>query len=164
MVRTTRRLCDRMWDQICNTNSGNDTNLARHISQLQYSVSQRSNHWKNQLPCPRWIFSILCKREVYWIFKLDTGIPRGLNYEWNVTHYYELSLHLFVLFSSFLSFLPLPTSPFLTSQNSFLFYFPCAFLTDWIMPIWKRFCIITRIIFFRVFLSGFLISNSIKHR
>lgn len=30
-----------------------------------------------------------CKREVYWIFKLYTRIPKGLNYEWDVTDCYE---------------------------------------------------------------------------
>lgn len=34
-------------------------------------------------------FHLLCKRDVFWNFKLQTRIPNGLNFEWDVTHYYE---------------------------------------------------------------------------
>lgn len=34
-------------------------------------------------------FRILCKKEVFWIFILNTRKPFGLNFEWDVTYFYE---------------------------------------------------------------------------
>lgn len=34
-------------------------------------------------------FRTLCKKEVFWIFHLNTRKPAGLNFEWDVSHFYE---------------------------------------------------------------------------
>lgn len=34
-------------------------------------------------------FRLLCKREIYWIFHLNTRKPIGMNFEWDISHFYE---------------------------------------------------------------------------
>lgn len=34
-------------------------------------------------------FRILCKQDVYWIFKFNTRKPSWLNHEWVITYFYE---------------------------------------------------------------------------
>lgn len=51
-------------------------------------------------------FHLLCKREVFWIFSLNTRIPLGMNFEWDVSYYYDQwEVFYFILFYPFHPFL-----------------------------------------------------------
>lgn len=34
------------------------------------------------------VIRLLCKREALWIFQFRTRMPHGLNFEWNIIHFY----------------------------------------------------------------------------
>lgn len=87
--RTTRCLSDRITDHLSDIKTTKNTNIEKHFNLYHQrntpQITERSN-------CPIRCgdrFSHLCKREGYWIFRMDTRIPKSLNYEWNITDYYE---------------------------------------------------------------------------
>lgn len=91
--RTTRRLRDRLNDHIGNIDRKQTTYVARHFnhvhggdtSLLQIQGIEKINTSRgggNK-------FRILCEREVFWIFSLNHRIPQGLNFEWDLTHFYD---------------------------------------------------------------------------
>lgn len=77
---------------ICQIKGEQSTNVACHfnsrhggnLSFVQVQIIEKvKTPWKGGD-----IFRRLCKREVFWIFKLRSRIPEGMNYEWDVTHYH----------------------------------------------------------------------------
>lgn len=91
--RTTRRLRDRLHDHLYNTEKEILTNVSKHWVYTHHKdTSSLTIQGIEKIITPvrggdR--FQLLCKREVLWIFSLDTRIPRGLNFEWDVSHFYE---------------------------------------------------------------------------
>lgn len=92
--RTIRCLCDRLQSHISNINSNKDTNIAKHFrfchASDTLSLKIQIVEQVDTLP-PRGgvCFFLLCKREVYWIFKFETLTLKGLHLEWDMTHVYE---------------------------------------------------------------------------
>lgn len=91
--RTIRRLKDRLYDHLYDITKNHSTNVAKHWNLVHAKdVSSLFIQGIEKIATPKRggdRFRLLCKREVYWIFILNTRIPLGLNFEWDVSHYYE---------------------------------------------------------------------------
>lgn len=91
--RTTRRLCDRFIEHIYSVTKNQLINVAKHFNMCHDgNISAMRVQVIDKIEVPKKggdIFIFLCRREVYWIFHLQTRIPRGLNFEWDVSHFYE---------------------------------------------------------------------------
>ena len=91
--RTTRRLKDRLRDHLYDIDKNHDTNVARHwnITHCKDISSLTVQGMEKMITPIRGgdKFRNLCRREVFWIFSLHTRIPRGLNFEWDVSHFYD---------------------------------------------------------------------------
>lgn len=91
--RTTRRFRDRLHDHLYDIEKDRLTNVARHCNSVHHKdVSNLFIQGIERIVTPVRggdMFQLLCKREVYWIFSLNTRIPAGLNFEWDVSHYYD---------------------------------------------------------------------------
>lgn len=93
--RTTRRLKDRLYDHLYDIEKDHATNVARHWNQIhQKDTSSLVIQGIDKIVKPlrggdKFFCSILCKREVRWIFFLNTRRPLGLNYEWDVSNFYQ---------------------------------------------------------------------------
>lgn len=115
--RTIRRLKDRLCDHLYDIEKDHNTNVARHWN-LTHSKDTFSLHIQGieKIICPVRggdKFRLLCRREVFWIFFLNTRIPRGVELPmgcflllWLVQHYaivvYLCSIHnCFTFFHSF---------------------------------------------------------------
>ena len=91
--RTIRRLRDRLRDHLYDISTNKKTNAARHWNTEHFQdtsslVIQGMENVKTPIRGGN-KFRALCKREVFWIFSLQTRIPSGLNFEWDVSHYYD---------------------------------------------------------------------------
>lgn len=91
--RSTRHLRDRFYEHVHSINKNKSTNVAKYFNHhhggdkasLMVQVTD-----KIRVPNRAGdAFRSLCRREVYWIFYLQTRIPMGLNFEWDVSHFYE---------------------------------------------------------------------------
>lgn len=91
--RTTRRLRDRLYDHLYDIEKDRLTNVAKHwIFAHQKDVTSLHIQGIEKIVTPTRggdRFQLLCKRKVYWIFSLNTRIPLGLNFEWDVSYFYE---------------------------------------------------------------------------
>lgn len=92
--RTTRRLRDRLYDHLYDIEKDKLTNVAKHwIYVHQKDVSSLFIQGVEKIATPvgggGGKFHLLCKREVFWIFSLNTRIPLGMNFEWDVSYYYD---------------------------------------------------------------------------
>lgn len=91
--QTTRRLLDRLHDHLYDIEKNHNTNVARHWNDKhQKGVSNLVIQAIERIVLPARggdKFRILCKREVYWIFFFNTRKPAGLNFEWDVSHFYK---------------------------------------------------------------------------
>lgn len=89
----TCRLRDRMYDHLHDIEKDRLTNVAKHWILVHHKdVSSLSIQGIEKIMTPVRggdKFQLLCKREVYWIFSLNTRIPSGLNFEWDVSHYFD---------------------------------------------------------------------------
>lgn len=93
--RTTRRLKDRLYDHLFDIEKNRPTNVAKHWNLIHFKdTSSLSIQGIEKIVTPKRggdRFRMLCKREVFWIFSLHTRIPHGLNFEWDISHYYDWS-------------------------------------------------------------------------
>lgn len=91
--RTTRRLKDRLYDHLFDTEKNKSTNVANHWNSVHFKdTSSLSVQGIEKTVTPARggdKFRMLCKRKVFWIFSLHTRIPFGLNFGWDVSHYYD---------------------------------------------------------------------------
>lgn len=91
--RTTRRLRDRLYDHLYDIEKEHATNIARHWVDIHFkdTSSLTIQGIEKIVKPPRGgdKFGILCKQEVRWIFNLNTRRPTGLNFEWDVSHFYQ---------------------------------------------------------------------------
>lgn len=90
--RTTRRLRDRFREHLVDKRGLKSTNVAHHFNSMHggdVSLVHMQMVERVKASSRGDVFRLLCKREVFWIFKLRSRIPEGLNHEWDVTHYYE---------------------------------------------------------------------------
>lgn len=91
--RTTHRLRDRLRDQLYDISINKKTNVARHWNMVHSKntsslVIQGIENVKTPIRGGNRL-RLLCKREVFWIFSLNTRIPLGMNFEWDVSHYFD---------------------------------------------------------------------------
>lgn len=90
---TTRLLRDRLHDHIYDTEKEHTTNVAKHFNEAHNrdkSLIQIQAIEKILTPRREGDrFGVLCKCEVFWIFILQTRILNGLNFEWDLTHFYS---------------------------------------------------------------------------
>lgn len=91
--RTIRRLKDRLYDHLYDIENNKCTNVAKHWNLIYFKdVSSLSIQGMESIKNPARggdRFRVVCKRKVYCIFSLHTRIPSGLNFKWNVSHYYD---------------------------------------------------------------------------
>lgn len=91
--RMIQRLKDRLYDHLYDIEKDHATNVARHWNSVHHkdtsSLVIQGIDKIVKLPRGGDKFSILCKREVHWIFFLNTRCPSGLNFEWDVSHSYQ---------------------------------------------------------------------------
>ena len=91
--RTIRRLRDRLSDHLYDIDKNHNTNVARHWNNVHdKNISSLSIQGIERIVCPvrggdR--FKLLCKREVYCIFHLNSRQPWGLNFDWDVSHFHD---------------------------------------------------------------------------
>lgn len=91
--RTTRRLRDRFYEHVYSVQKNKTTNVARHFRGFHagYTSAMKVQVIEKIRTPERGgdIFRTLCHKAVFWIFLLQTRIPSGLNFEWDVSHYYN---------------------------------------------------------------------------
>lgn len=93
VVRTIRRLKDRLYNHLYDIEKNHNTSVARHWNDIHNkntsSLSIQAIDKILRPPRGGDKFNLLCKREVRWIFILNTHLSFGLNIEWNVSHFYQ---------------------------------------------------------------------------
>lgn len=91
--RTTRKLRDRLYDHLYDIDRNHPTNIARHWNDYHNKdVSSLVIQGMEKIVGPLRggdKLKILCRQEVHWIFNLNTRKPAGLNFKWDVSHFYE---------------------------------------------------------------------------
>lgn len=94
---TTRGLKDRLYDHLYDIEKNKSTNVAKHWNLIHFKdVTSLSIQGVERIVTPKRggdKFRTLCKLEVFWIFSAHTRIPSGLNFEWDVSHYYDWPLY-----------------------------------------------------------------------
>lgn len=90
--RTTHMLKDGLYDHLYDIVKKHSTNIARHwnINHQKDTKSLVIQGIEKIRKPPRGgdKFNILYRQEVKWIFIFNTRQPFGLNYEWDVSHFY----------------------------------------------------------------------------
>lgn len=91
--RTTRRLKDRLYDHLYDIEKNKSTDVAKYWNDIHHKdVSSLVIQGVEKIVTPKRggdLFRTLCRREVFWIFSLNTRLPLGLKFEWDVSHYYD---------------------------------------------------------------------------
>lgn len=89
--RTMRRLSDRFQKHLHSVEKNLSTNVAKHFNTYHggEAALQVQAIYRIKVPKVGWedAFRLFCRREVFWILHLQTRIPQGLNFEWDVSHF-----------------------------------------------------------------------------
>ncbi|OCT75014.1 hypothetical protein XELAEV_18034003mg [Xenopus laevis] len=72
--------------EIRNPRASEKSNITRHISQCNGGHTSYFSAFQSEIRGGD-LMNLLPRREVFWIFHLQTRLPLGLNYEFNVTCY-----------------------------------------------------------------------------
>lgn len=88
--RTTRGLRDRFYEHVYSVQKNEITNVAKHFRESHAGdISAMKVQVIEKIRTPKRGGDILCCREVFWIFLLQTHIPSSLNFDWDVSYFYN---------------------------------------------------------------------------
>lgn len=95
ICRSHYTLNDQLYDHLFDIEKNRPTNVTKHWNSIHFKdTSSLFIQGIEKIVTPERggdRFRMLCKREVFWIFSLHTRIPFGLNFEWDVPHFYDWS-------------------------------------------------------------------------